>query len=68
MTTIQHELRGIHNRLETLENSIKTLEVEFGELDFFARHNIYTLHHYTTQNYSFTSSTDTTSKQKAEKK
>ena len=69
MTTIQHELRGIHNRLETLENSIETLDKDFGDLDYFARHNIYSLHQYTLQHYNFTlPSTDATSKQKAESK
>ena len=53
MTTVQHELTTITNRLNRLDKSLETLEEEFGELDFFARHNIYTLHHYTTQKYSF---------------
>ena len=70
MTTIQHEIRRIHNRLESLENSIETVEKDFGELDYFARHNIYSLHQYNLQHYNFTlPSTDATnSKQKAKKR
>ena len=65
MTTVQQELRDITNRLETLENSLETLDTDFGELDYFARHNIYSLHQYKLQHYNFTlPSTD--SKQKAE--
>ena len=43
MTTIQNELRGIHNRITSLEQSVETLDKDFGELDYFARHNIYSL-------------------------
>ena len=69
MTAIQNELRSIHNRLDTLENSIETLEKDFGELDYFARHNIYSLHQYNIQHYNFTlPSTDATGKQQAERK
>ena len=69
MTTVQHELRGIHNRLESLENSIEMLETDFGELEYFARHNIYSLHQYNLQHNNFTlPSTDATGKQKAERR
>ena len=53
MTEVQHELTTINNHLKRLDKSIEILEEDFGELDFFARRNIYTLHHYNTKEYSF---------------
>ena len=68
MTTVQQELRGIHNRINTLEQSLEQLDKEVGEVDYFAKSNIAAFHLYMTRQYSFPSSTDATSKQKAERK
>ena len=69
MTTVQHELRSIHNRIATLEQSVEQLDKEVGGLGHYTRENFSALIlHNIHKNYSFSSPTDATDKQKAEKR